>query len=149
MAPRIILSLLGKYNFPHAYHHSLAYMELSNDPRRPKAVHLFKFMFYWCAQRELRPGKVNQSFFFFFSPDCLSASEDLGLVILLSQHSIPVVSLSLPFPLLSPLEPSHCSFSHSYVVVVFSTFIWPVHLAPLFTAWHMQSLDWVKMPPLL
>lgn len=41
-------------------------MKLSNDPGRPKAVHLFMFMFYWCEQRELCPGKVNQSFSFFF-----------------------------------------------------------------------------------
>lgn len=47
-----------------AYHRSLAYMKLSNDPGRPKAVHLFMFMFYWCEQRELCPRKVNQSFFF-------------------------------------------------------------------------------------
>lgn len=47
----------------HAYHLSLAYMKLSKDPGRPKAVHLFMFMFYWCEQRELCPGKVNQSFF--------------------------------------------------------------------------------------
>lgn len=38
-------------------------MKLSKDPGRPKAVHLFMFMFYWCEQRELCPGKVNQSFF--------------------------------------------------------------------------------------
>lgn len=47
----------------HAYHHSLAYVKLSKDPGRPKAVHLFMFMFYWCEQRELCPEKVNQSFF--------------------------------------------------------------------------------------
>lgn len=38
-------------------------MKLSKDPGRPKSVHLFMFMFYWCEQRELCLGKVNQSFF--------------------------------------------------------------------------------------
>lgn len=116
MAPRIILSLLGKYNFPHAYHHSLAYMKLSNDPGRPKAVHLFKFMFYWCVQRELRPGKVNQSFFFFSRLPL--ALRGVGF----SHPFIPTFyscrPLFLPFPLLSPLKSSHCCFSH-FVVVFF------------------------------
>ena len=63
-----------------AYHHSLAYMKLSKDPGRPKAVHLFMFMFYWCEGKGcFAPGKSTNHL-----SDWLPASEELSVPLILS-----------------------------------------------------------------